>query len=57
MNNEEFFPPTEEELQEMINTLKKQLENCDDNEEGDRLLLELHKRERQLKKIQQNKDN
>lgn len=50
MNTEEFFPPTEEELQDMITTIKKQLEECDDNDEGDRLLLELSKRERQLKK-------
>lgn len=50
MNTEEFFPPTEEELQDMITTIKMQLEECDDNDEGDRLLLELSKRERQLKK-------
>lgn len=56
MNTEEFFPPTEAELIQMIAELIQQLEECDDNEEGTRLTYEKMKLERKLKKIQ-NQDN
>lgn len=54
---EEFFPPTEDELIQMIADLTKQLEDCEDNEEGTRLTYEKMKLERKLKKIKENQSN
>ncbi len=53
---EEIFPPTEEELIQMIAELDKQLEECEDNEEGTRLTYEKMKLERKLKKIKENNE-
>ena len=57
MNTEEFFPPTEEELIEMIKEIEQQLEECDDNDEGIRLSYEKMKLQRKLKKIQDLQNN
>lgn len=56
MNTEEFFPPTEAELIQMISELDQQLADCEDNEEGTRLTYEKMKLERKLKKIKENQE-
>lgn len=47
----EFFPPTETELEEMIFILKKKLENEKYSDEWDELAEELEKREEQLQQL------
>ena len=47
----EFFPPTEPELEQMIKTLKQQLEDPKFEDEWKVLYLELEERENQLKQI------
>lgn len=47
----EFFPPTEPELEQMIATLKKQLEDPKFEEDWKTLFLELEERENQLKQL------
>ena len=47
----EFFPPTETELEEMIFILKKKLENEKYSDEWDKLAEELEKREEQLQQL------
>lgn len=53
MSQSEFFPPTVEELMAMILEVEKQLEECEDSEEGVRLSYEKMKLERKLKKAQE----
>lgn len=47
----EFFPPTETELEEMIFILKKKLENEKYSDEWEELAEELEKREEQLQQL------
>ena len=47
----EFFPPTETELEEMIFILKKKLENEKYSDEWDELAEELEKKEEQLQQL------
>lgn len=50
MNNE-FFPPTETELEEMIFILKKKLENEKYSDDWEELAEELEKKEEQLQQL------
>lgn len=50
MSNE-FFPPTEAELEAMINTLKKKLEDDRYSDEWQQLAEELKTKEQQLKDL------
>lgn len=47
----EFFPPTEDELEQMISTLKQQLEDPKFEEDWKTLYLELEERQNQLKNL------
>ncbi len=47
----EFFPPTETELEEMIFILKKKLENEKYSDEWDELAEELETKEEQLQQL------
>ena len=49
--NEEFFPPTEEELEAMIKELKAQLENEKYQDNWKQLYEELEFRQNQLKNL------
>ena len=51
MNNEEFFPPTEEELEAMIKELKARLEDEKCQYNWKELYEELEFRQKQLKKL------
>lgn len=51
----EFFPPTESELQQMIQTLKTQLEDNHYKEDWVKLYEELEYYKNQLKQLIQNK--
>ena len=51
MNNEEFFPPTEAELEEMIKTLKARLEDEKYQDDWKQLYEDLEFRQKQLKKL------
>ena len=47
----EFFPPTETELEEMIFILKKKLENEKYSDDWEELAEELEKKEEQLQQL------
>jgi hypothetical protein len=51
MNNEEFFPPTEAELEEMIKILKARLEDEKYQDDWKQLFEELEFRQNQIKKL------
>ena len=55
MTTDEFFPPTEAELKEIISTLKKQLEDDRYQEDWIKIHDELMYRQKQLQKLTQNK--
>ncbi len=50
-DTEEMFPPTEAELQEIISKLEAELDACQDNDELDRLIVELQKKKNQLHQL------
>lgn len=47
----EFFPPTQQELEEMINILQKKLEDERYKDEWEELNEELQEKERQLEEL------
>ena len=51
MNNEEFFPPTEAELEQIILTLMTKLEDFRYQDEWEDLSEQLKEKEDQLKKL------
>ncbi len=51
MISTEFFPPTEQELEEMIFTLQKKLENPKYQDEWEELAEELKAKEEQLEQL------
>lgn len=56
MMTNEMFPPTQEELEKVIDTLQKQLEDERYRDEWQELHEELKEKERQLEELK-NKDN